>query len=158
MSCSRRRVTCSTLGRRAPRRSKCAIHASLVIDDEPALCAVIRRLLRGDHEVLTFVDAREALELLRQDRAFDVIFCDMMMPRMSGIDFFAELEKLDHDLTLRTVFLTGGAFNVQTRQFLTSISNRVIEKPFEAKTLQRVISQMLEKDPLSGTWAMGEDP
>jgi CheY-like chemotaxis protein len=130
----------------------------LVIDDEPALCAVIRRLLGNEHEVHTFVDAREALRLLRHDSAFDVIFCDLMMPRMSGMDFFTELSQLCTDLASRTVFLTGGAFNGSARQFLSRFPSRVVDKPFEATALRSAIARVLESHPESGTWATRELP
>lgn len=128
----------------------------LAIDDEPALCAVIRRLLSPQHEVVTFVDAREALRLLKTDGSFDVIFCDLMMPKMSGIDFYDELQELDPELASRTVFLTGGAFSGPGHQFLSSISNRVVEKPFDARSLEQAVANVLDGNPRSGTWPVSE--
>jgi signal transduction histidine kinase len=126
----------------------------LVVDDEPALCAVIRRLLRHEHQVVGMVDARAALELLQKDAAFDVIMCDIMMPNMSGIELFAELQKLDPELGRRTLFMTGGAFTLPTRQFLASVSNPLLEKPFETRALHYAIAQVLEATAaVSGTWA-----
>jgi signal transduction histidine kinase/ActR/RegA family two-component response regulator len=150
----------ATLSTRPPRIEAVSARRAriLVIDDEPALCAVIRRLLGSEHEIHTFVDAREALRLLRNDSAFDVIFCDLMMPRMSGIDFFAELSRLRRELASRTVFLTGGAFNGSARQFLSSFPNRVVEKPFEATSLREAIAHVLEAHPASGTWPTSELP
>jgi signal transduction histidine kinase len=128
----------------------------LVIDDEPALCAVLRRLLSSEHDVRTFGSARDALQLLRRDGFFDVIFCDLMMPNMSGMAFFEELSELDPELAARTVFVTGGALSGPSRQFLGSVSNLVVEKPFEARTLQLAIARVLEIYPRSGTWPMRE--
>ena len=82
----------------------------MVIDDEPALGAVVRRLLRGRHEVVSFADARAALKSLERDTNFDAIVCDLMMPHMSGIDFFEALGKNNAGLQSRVVFMTGGAF------------------------------------------------
>jgi CheY-like chemotaxis protein/two-component sensor histidine kinase len=148
------------LSTRPPRLERVSARRAkiLVIDDEPALCAVIRRLLGGEHEIHTFVDAREALRLLRHDGAFDVIFCDLMMPRMSGMEFFAELSRLCGDLASRTVFLTGGAFNGTARQFLSSFPNRVVEKPFEVISLRSAIAHVLEAHPASGTWPTSDEP
>jgi signal transduction histidine kinase/ActR/RegA family two-component response regulator len=124
----------------------------LVIDDEPALCAVIRRLLGNEHEIHTFVDAHEALRSLRHHNDFDVIFCDLMMPSLSGMDFFAELSRLCPELAGRTVFLTGGAFHGTARQFLSNFPHRVVDKPFEATALRSAIAYVLESHPSSGTW------
>jgi nitrogen-specific signal transduction histidine kinase/FixJ family two-component response regulator len=128
----------------------------LVIDDEAMLCQVIRRLLMPQHEVHTLVDAREALELLTRDSAFDVIFCDLMMPLMSGMDFFGELLRLTPELAPRTVFLTGGAFNSQARQFLSGVPNLLVEKPFDSQALLNAIAQVSGANLHSGTWAKGQ--
>ncbi len=125
----------------------------LVIDDEPALCAVVRRLLKREHEVVTCVEAREALKLLRTDSAFDVVICDIMMPEMSGIELFAELRRQNPQLPSRVVFMTGGAFDSQEQEFLRTVQNPVVEKPFETRSLHAAIAQVLDVNLVSGTWA-----
>jgi signal transduction histidine kinase len=128
----------------------------LVIDDEPALCAVVRRLLKHEHEVIGYVDGREALKLLHQDVAFDVIVCDIMMPYLSGIEFYSQLRTRHPELSSRVVFMTGGAFNGPAQQFLRTVSNPVLEKPFESRSLHAVIAQVLEAKLVSGTWRTRE--
>ena len=124
----------------------------LVIDDEPALCTVVRRVLRGKHEVVGLGDAREALKLLERDSAFDVIICDMMMPHMSGIDFFEALGGKFPGLRSRVIFMTGGAFHAPTQQFLRVTSNPLLDKPFETRALHEAIARVLEASAVSGTW------
>ncbi|MGC4094609.1 MAG: ATP-binding protein [Polyangiaceae bacterium] len=126
----------------------------LAIDDEAQLCRLIQRLLGPQHDVHVYTDAREAVALLRDENApaFDVVFCDLMMPRMSGIDFYRELQRIAPPLKQRTVFLTGGAFNSQAREFLSGVTNRVIEKPFSAASLHSAIAHLLESDPTSATF------
>ncbi|HYP87003.1 MAG TPA: hybrid sensor histidine kinase/response regulator, partial [Polyangiaceae bacterium] len=125
---------------------------TLVIDDEPALCAVVRRLLRGQHEVVGLNDARAALELLERDNAFDVIICDIMMPHMSGIEFYHRLRQLEPHLAERVVFMTGGAFDSSAKQFLRTVPNPVLDKPFETHALHETVAQILEGASVSGTW------
>jgi signal transduction histidine kinase len=124
----------------------------MVIDDEPALCSVLRRLLRGQHEVVGFTDAREALVRLEHDPAFDVIFCDMMMPHLSGIAFYERLRARHPSLAACAVFMTGGAFDPPARQFLRTVPNRVLDKPFEVNALHEAIAHVLEARAVSGTW------
>ena len=124
----------------------------LVVDDEPALCAVVRRLLRGEHEVVGCLDAREALARLEHDAAFDVVMCDLMMPHMSGMDFYERLREEHSDLAGRTVFMTGGACHAPAELFLRTVRNQVLEKPFETHALHEALSQILEPRAVSGTW------
>ncbi|HEX2872318.1 MAG TPA: response regulator [Polyangiaceae bacterium] len=124
----------------------------LVIDDEPALCAVVRRLLRGRHEVVGLGGGREALKLLEADAAFDVIICDVMMSQMSGVDFFEALGKNHPGLKPRVVFMTGGALHAPTQQFLRASSNPLLDKPFETRALHEAIARVLDAGAVSGTW------
>lgn len=128
----------------------------LVIDDEPALGAVVRRLLRGEHKVVSFVDAREALKLLERDADFDVIMCDIMMPHMSGIQFYEQLRARHARLAACTVFMTGGVFHSPAKAFLRAVPNPVLEKPFETHALHEAITQVLEARAVSGTWLTAE--
>jgi signal transduction histidine kinase len=115
----------------------------LVIDDEPALCQVVQRLLSSDNDVMTALNGRVALELLAKDRAFDIILCDLMMPEMTGMDFHAELSRAWPDLAHRTVFLTGGAFTLQAAKFLDHVPNRRLDKPFDPSTLRATVAKLI---------------
>lgn len=115
----------------------------LVIDDEPIVAMAVRRSLAADHDVVTLSLTEEALALLRSGQRFDVILCDVMMPNMTGIDFYRELERMAPDEAKKVVFLTGGVFALQTRQFLDGIPNQRIEKPFTPEGLRAVVSERL---------------
>jgi signal transduction histidine kinase len=119
----------------------------MVLDDEPALCVVLRRLLRREHEVIGYSDAREALARLEQDQGFDVVICDLMMPNLSGIEFFGQLREKHPELARRVVFMTGGAFEPRAQQFLRSVSNPCLEKPFETRALHVALAAILAPSP-----------
>lgn len=86
--------------------------------DELAVLKTFARALENEGDVTTCADAREALSAIASGQPFDVIFCDLMMPNMNGIEFFAELGKVAPDLCKRVVFLTGGAFTQAATDFL----------------------------------------
>src|SRR6185312_8669420 len=73
--------TPSTPPRSAPRARV------LVVDDEVAIGNTLRDLLSIDHDVVAVASGEAALELIARD-SFDVVFCDLMMPRVSGIDIY----------------------------------------------------------------------
>ncbi|WP_257453971.1 ATP-binding response regulator [Archangium lipolyticum] len=115
----------------------------LVIDDEPLLCSAVERILRPHHDVVLTTLAAEVLPLLEAGERFDLILCDLMMPRMNGMDFHAALHRLRPDLTGRVIFLTGGAFTPQAKDFLERVPNRRVEKPFNARALLAVTHEVL---------------
>ena len=117
----------------------------LVIDDEPSILTAVRRWLPPPLEVVTVERAEDGLRRIASGEKFDVVLCDLMMPHMSGAEFYAALRDLpppgfplDHVL-----FLTGGAFTPATQEFLSKVVNRVIEKPFSPDELRAAISACL---------------
>jgi CheY-like chemotaxis protein len=117
----------------------------LVIDDEPMMSRTVRRMLAGTHEVVSFGSAREALDAMHAGRSFDVILCDLMMPEMTGMDFHADLLRTLPAMAGRVVFMSGGAFTVGARDYLHSVPNARLEKPFEAGNLRVLIGNLLEQ-------------
>jgi PAS domain S-box-containing protein len=115
----------------------------LVIDDEPHVVQVIRRTLEDEHEIVTLVKAREALTVLRAPPGFDLVLCDLMMPGVTGMDLYELVRKGDPALAERFIFLTGGAFTPRAMEFLESISNVCLLKPFSAAVLRESIHDCL---------------
>jgi signal transduction histidine kinase len=114
----------------------------LVVDDEPAIGTTLAELLAPDHEVVAVQTAREALAHLRDDDHFDVIFCDVFMPHMSGIDLYHCLRVELPGLERRIVFMSGGVFTSSMAAFLASVDNRRIEKPFSLGLIERIVREM----------------
>jgi signal transduction histidine kinase len=114
----------------------------LVVDDEPALLRSMRRML-SEHEVVCSDNAEDALRLLDEGAHFDVIVSDLMMPGMTGIELYDELQRKYPEDARRVVFVTGGALNATLDTFLSSIPNRRLEKPFIGDDLRRTIVEML---------------
>jgi CheY-like chemotaxis protein len=114
----------------------------LVVDDEPIVGAAIRRTLNPEHDVTVAKSGREALELLSK-ADFDLILSDVLMPEISGIDLYELLKESSPAILERMVFITGGAFTSMARQFLESVPNVTLEKPFEPETLRAFVRDHL---------------
>jgi CheY-like chemotaxis protein len=121
----------------------------LVIDDEPAIGRVIGRVLEREHEVSVLTDARDALSRIAAGEVFDVVFCDLMMPGMTGREFFEALRGSNPELAQRVVFVTGGAFTGSMEEFLRTTGNTSISKPFDPEALRRIAADYLDRAPRS---------
>ncbi|ATB30571.1 hybrid sensor histidine kinase/response regulator [Melittangium boletus] len=113
----------------------------LVIDDEPAIGAVLRRILGRMHEVVVLHSGREALSLLGRDDGFDLVFCDLMMVDVSGMELHARLAPTHAELLSRFVYMTGGSFTDSARDFLKRIPTPRIDKPFEADVIRALVAR-----------------
>jgi len=111
----------------------------LVIDDDALVARAFARILRG-HEVALSSSGRDGLARLIGDAGFDIVFCDMMMPDLSGMDVFDALVKDRADLVPRVVFMTGGTFTDRARGFRERVQNRFIEKPIDAAVVARLLA------------------
>jgi CheY-like chemotaxis protein len=111
----------------------------LILDDDPLVGEAMRRMLDGD-DVTLLRSAGEALRGISAGERYDVILCDLMMPEMSGMQLHAELERSAPEQAKRIVFVTGGAFTRSAEAFLKRVSNRVLEKPFDAVVLRELVS------------------
>jgi signal transduction histidine kinase len=115
----------------------------LVVDDEVAIGKAIRRILSSEHDVTLESDARIALERITSE-SYDVVFCDLMMPNMSGMDFFDQVTQKKPDLAERIVFLTGGAFSPRSEEFLRGNRNICLSKPFSREAVTSAVRRMLD--------------
>ena len=77
------------------------------------------------------------------DPNFDLILCDLMMARVSGIEFHAWLAIHYPRLANHLVFITGGAFTPKAREYLANVGNLTIEKPFDVKALKQQVREMI---------------
>jgi len=115
----------------------------LVVDDDTLVAKAMSRLLAEHHEVLALTSAGEALARLERGERFDLIFCDLMMPVTTGVEFHQRLLSLDRQQAERTIFITGGAFTDASRKFLETTANDRLEKPFDQHKLRQIIARYL---------------
>ncbi len=115
----------------------------LVIDDDALVSRAVERTLAGIHDVVGVSSAADALEKIRAGARFDVILCDMMMPHMTGVEFYEELRRISPAEASRVIFLTGGAFTAKAREFLDRVSNQRVDKPFDPTHLRALVSDRI---------------
>jgi signal transduction histidine kinase/CheY-like chemotaxis protein len=116
----------------------------LVIDDDAAICTAIRRTLGRRHQVTTTTSGREAVDRITGGERYDLILCDLMMPMVTGMEVHSELHQAVPEQADRIVFLTGGAFTAEAREFLKRIPNERFEKPFDGGRLRMLAKEMVD--------------
>jgi PAS domain S-box-containing protein len=111
----------------------------LVVDDEPVLVSALGRSLEPDFEVTVVESGREARRLLLEGPPFDVILCDLIMPGVTGMDLYDDVKRARPELCSRIIFMTGGTFTARAREFLSSVPNPALDKPFDLETLEALL-------------------
>ncbi|MEM7158592.1 MAG: response regulator [Myxococcota bacterium] len=125
-----------------PPKSSAGLPRVLVIDDEPLMCGMLARLMRRSYDITTTTDGREGLRLAAAE-PWEAILCDVMMPELSGAEFLKRLRVEQASLAQRVGFMTGGAFDPKTREFLESLRPRGwLSKPFGHAEVQAFIESL----------------
>ena len=117
-----------------PRRARI-----MVVDDDPGVVSALRLMLEDDHDVTSVSNGPEALRMLVRDATYDVVFCDLMMPEVSGKDLYEALQLNCPGHERRLVFMAGGAFPPEASRFLSRVPNSRIEKPFDMDSLRTLL-------------------
>jgi nitrogen-specific signal transduction histidine kinase/CheY-like chemotaxis protein len=116
----------------------------LTVDDETIILNAYRRMFRTYHDIVTISSGRDALVVLGTDTKFDLILCDLMMPDMSGAEFFQAVRDLHPGLKDRFIFVTGGAFTQGAREFLERVAMPTVEKPFRVEDVLDLVENRVQ--------------
>jgi len=117
----------------------------LLVDDDEELANTLKLLLESHNFLVT--TSPNGVDALREVMAFDfdVIICDMLMPKMAGDMFYLAVRKTKPHLASRFLFVTANADNPKVDSFLKSIDAHVVFKPVPAEELIRMISLIIQR-------------
>jgi CheY-like chemotaxis protein len=97
-----------------------------------------------DHDVTIANDGQQALEVWAKTD-FDLVVCDLMMPRISGMDVYQVIKAHGDGREKRMIFITGGAFTSATRSFVAKLDQPCLQKPFSPMDLRLLVRQAIAK-------------
>jgi DNA-binding response OmpR family regulator len=111
----------------------------LIVEDDPAVRQIVRVLLERDGiEVDVAEDGERATSLLAE-HAYAAVLLDLLMPRLDGRGVIAFMK--DRALETPVVVLTAVSDSPDLDPQLVRV---VMQKPFEARELRKVVSAVLE--------------
>jgi two-component system NtrC family sensor kinase len=116
----------------------------LVVDDEPHILHYMQATLESwGHEVVLAHDGSQALKRALM-QPFDLIICDLRMPRLGGREMFHTLSRMHPTVADRIIFATGDTVRGDTLQFLEELGRPFLQKPFKLDALRRVLAGVVK--------------
>jgi len=116
---------------------------ALVVEDEEALGeAVAGALQDGGFVVDRASNGAEAIARVGE-RAYDVVICDLKMPKVDGMAFFREVSASMPHIARRMIFVTGDVAGTEAERFLEESGCRWLAKPFRLRDLVRAAREIL---------------
>jgi CheY-like chemotaxis protein len=122
------------------------IKSILLLDDDVDLADTLKKLLESRNFVVTSVPngVEGVREVMRFD--FDVVMCDMMMPKMPGDMFYAAVQRIKPDLCSRFIFITGYPDKPEVVNFLAKLTDPIVlDKPVSNEEIINTISMVLKR-------------
>ena len=119
----------------------------LVVDDEKNLRLVVQKeLSRQGHEVETASDGESAWEFL-EAQDFDVLLCDINMPRLDGIGLLRRLREKSQN-SPEVIMLTGQGTVESAIEAMKLGAYDYLTKPYRIAELAALVTQAAEKQQL----------
>jgi two-component system response regulator AtoC len=114
----------------------------LVIDDEPGMLRYMRTLLELDsYQVQTASGGAEALRILEAGLQPDLVFLDLLMPEMDGLETLDQLRQLRPNLKI--VMLSCVSDTAMVVQSMRQGAQDYLTKPFEKHALDAILNRYL---------------
>ena len=125
----------------------CGTGLVLVADDEDDVRIVVRAMLESfGYRVLEARDGREAVELFRERRGeVDLVLLDLMMPRMTGEEAFAEIRRIAPDA--RAILASGYDESGRLPEIGAAGFETFLQKPFRRRELGQKVGEALANAP-----------
>jgi DNA-binding response OmpR family regulator len=118
----------------------------LVVEDEPAISDVCRRVLIGEgFEVDIAVNGRIAQDMI-EERQYDLCLIDIRTPKMNGTELYQWLKEKYPQLAGGVIFTTGDVMGGgDTQIFLEQVARPFLPKPFTPDELRAILRETLRQ-------------
>jgi len=118
----------------------------LVIDDERSIRNTLKEILEYENYKVESVESgRQALALIDKND-FDLVFCDIKMPEMDGIEVLKEIENLKPEIP---VIMISGHGNIETAvESIKFGAYDFIQKPLDLNRILVTIKNATDKTAL----------
>jgi two-component system, chemotaxis family, chemotaxis protein CheY len=116
--------------------------SALVVDDDLTMVEYIARVLRRTgYDVHEAHDGMAALDICRAKR-FDVIICDIRMPRLNGISFLRNLRRMDTHAKTPVIFASNLDDRSVRQEALSAGAEGVLLKPLSLQSIVDALAKI----------------
>ena len=120
---------------------------ALVADDEPLIGRIIKmKLEQGPFRVTLAYDGIEALEALDREPDLKMVWLDLMMPHVSGLEVLARMRADERTREIPCVILTAAGHDTQRERAMTLGATDFMTKPFSPRSLRRRLHELLDEE------------
>ncbi len=114
----------------------------LLAEDDASMRNFLKMALaKAGHEVTACRNGLEALAVLEDDRSYELLLADIVMPGMDGIELSQKAAQVSE--SIKVMFITGFAAVAMGSRDTSTSNARVLSKPFHLKELVDQVGDIL---------------
>jgi CheY-like chemotaxis protein len=118
----------------------------LVVEDSRLIHKMYEVMLRPI-TLLSAFDGREGFEKLRQTPDVDMIILDINMPKMTGLEFLAQIKAIPDLAKIPVLIVSTEGKEEQVARGLQAGASAYLRKPFQREELLRIVNRIEAKQP-----------
>ncbi|VAX27374.1 hypothetical protein MNBD_NITROSPIRAE02-26 [hydrothermal vent metagenome] len=124
----------------------------LIVDDDQSIRSVLSDMVRtaGPYQTDIAMDGMEGMEKVRHDE-YDIIFTDIKMPRMGGLEFMQEVRK--QNPMIPVVVISAYAYLETAISAMKQGAADFITKPFTFNDIRHILNKVIRERELIKTFA-----
>ena len=124
----------------------------LIVDDDQSIRSVLSDMVRtaGPYQTDIAMDGMDGMEKVRHDE-YDIIFTDIKMPRMGGLEFMQEVRKLNPMIPV--VVISAYAYLETAISAMKQGAADFITKPFTFNDIRHILNKVIRERELIKTFA-----
>ena len=112
----------------------------LLLEDDEMFKNIIKEFLESNlYDVVAVANGAEGVRAVLKE-GFDIVICDMMMPKLPGDMFYTAIERMRPELCRRFIFITGHRGNERINDFIKKVRGTMLNKPFHMDDLLEAIA------------------
>ena len=116
----------------------------LIVDDNISLAKTLSFILkRKDYAVTTAKDGLEAIVMVKE-KQFDIIFMDIKMPVMNGVETYKEIKKIDSQVVV--IMMTAYSVGDLIQEALKEGAYGILYKPLDIEKTLSIIDELCEEE------------
>jgi two-component system, chemotaxis family, chemotaxis protein CheY len=121
--------------------------SALVVDDDVNMVEYISRVMRrSGYDVHEANDGMAALDICRTKR-FDVIICDIRMPRLNGITFLRNLRRMEEHINTPVIFASNLDDRSVRLEAMNAGASAMLMKPLSLDALVDALAKLTGPKP-----------
>jgi len=115
----------------------------LIVEDEPDVLEIAKAILiEYGYSIYTALNGEEAIRVYKKrSDEIQMIFTDVIMPKMGGKELFEKLHSSYPDL--KFLFTSGYSMETMDEEFVEKENLKIIQKPYHPNVLISEIQQIL---------------